>query len=244
MEDLEISLPCGFTIGLKEFKNNEEKFNCPVCKTHEICLRECMEITRNKLIFGQAELKIEEANLAACSKELEIYKNDPIFYIDESLAKAKNKLDLRREELKLKMNKEIDKCYNDSLKEIERLKQSKLDHFEKNMEIINSCELKMEKLKKQQDSNIVTKLDLIKDCQSLVENTIFIINTSIDDLKKQLDFTEPYEEINLKQLFGKVSLHEKAFTFGNVDNIFCFGTNPRLISKRRIQYEKKNLIKI
>lgn len=209
MDDLKIALPCGFTTKLIKVEMEKDKFKCPVCKNHEISRQECMKITRNKLVIGQASLEMKLEKLSDCEKNLQIFYNNPEYFLEESVAEVKNKIDLRREELKLIISQKIDSYYENLLDHIEKQKKVKLDEFKKNTEKIFSSEKIKHDFKLLEEADIKSKLEFIENQSDKIENEIDFIKTTIAGLT-DMNFVSNDQEIDVENLFGKINFGSKS----------------------------------
>jgi hypothetical protein len=123
-----ITLPCGDTICMEHLANQswtiDKKFKCDVCNNMHILpdegfpinktIEKMLQINLDKLDRGEswknAKLAFDLLNLKF--KSFEVIKNDPDFYIDEYFAEITNKIDIRREEVKLEVDNHFDKLLN------------------------------------------------------------------------------------------------------------------------------------
>lgn len=188
MDDLVVILPCGFETKYKEIVY-DHRFPCPVCKSHPITTDECLKMTRNELEINRAKLYLDKENLVEAMENFQVFKNDPKSFIDENYDQLKNEIDLRREEVKVIVNKKIDDYYEDLLKTIDKQKQLKLDEFKYKIELIESNAKDVKNLKIPEYTEIEMKLRLINYYSHIIKYVGNLIETSASNLtEKNLQF--------------------------------------------------------
>ncbi|RNA02189.1 ubiquitin carboxyl-terminal hydrolase 7-like, partial [Brachionus plicatilis] len=212
MEDLEITLPCGFVTKFKEINlmMDMDKFPCPVCKTHFVKTDQCMNMTRNKLVMNKAKMLMDQKSLFESIKNLKVFEDDPKFYIDESFDEIKNQIDLRREEIKLMFNEKVDIYYDDLLKTIDKQKELKLNKFNDKMEKIKSFENDTNNLIIYDDIEIDTKLKLIDYYSKIIKYVTNLAETTVVDLTEaSLQFKPLDVDLDIQNVFGKINWQEE-----------------------------------
>lgn len=126
-----VILPCGESICKKHTKPddpNQTKFDCKSCEqTHEIPSGGFIPNKRlEQMINYQIKNSLFDTNLVEakfnCTKlnemldELDLLHRDPKYYISESIGELKFKIEIKREEFKMKIDREAEKLI-DEMKE-------------------------------------------------------------------------------------------------------------------------------
>ncbi|RNA14834.1 ubiquitin carboxyl-terminal hydrolase 7 isoform X1 [Brachionus plicatilis] len=217
MNDLSIILPCGFSVKYKDFFFKINKFQCPACKTHEITRQECLNIARNKLVVIEKSLELQTNNYDKLMKKLEKYKNDPRYYIDESYDSLKREVDVRREEIKLMLNKKIDDFHDELLEKIDAERDLKLKELEKKIQKAQSFDKASFKIDENLD--IHSKLEFYRKSKIEIDNGISLVQNIIDDFKEPtFKLTDGCDEIDTKKIFGEFYLRENTkIIFDNLE---------------------------
>ncbi|RNA14835.1 hypothetical protein BpHYR1_035793 [Brachionus plicatilis] len=179
MDDLSISLPCGFSAKYKDIFYNCDEFPCPVCKTHALKSKECLTITKNRLVLIEKSFELKKNHYDHLLKEFEKYKNEPKIYLDESFDCFKRKVDHRREEIKVMLNEKIDEYHDGLLAKIETKKCAKLKELEEKIKQIEALDL----------VNLSSVTNILND---LIEPNFKLANSSH----------------NISKLFGQLNLKE------------------------------------
>ncbi|RNA43943.1 hypothetical protein BpHYR1_014623 [Brachionus plicatilis] len=218
MEDLKIILPCGFIAKYKDIFCSKDNFECPECKTHTTSQEECLHLPRNKLIINQTILNSKKNKFKDCLKKLELYKNDPKFYIDESNTKIKNNIYLRREEIKIMLNKKIDEYFENLLKMIDDERDSNFVVVFEKLKQISSLERETSNFKIQKDMDVYSKIKLIKKYKSKIDSGIHFVENTIEKFTEaNLKLMESNEHVDITKLFGELFL-------GPETNIISYGS--------------------
>jgi len=158
-----ITLPCGYSVckrHLDELLVNApkemNKFECELCKEKH-CIPEKgfainrriqngLDIDLNSLklntVYDRCKKEVTDANNKI--QEIEILEKDPENYIFEYFEELKRQVDLRREELKLK----LDNCSDDIIKSIESAKENCLKLFKESKRLDTEIEKSKEELTK------------------------------------------------------------------------------------------------
>ena len=108
-----ITLSCCLYFACKEhldkhIKNGNGIVKCEIC-SEEMSITKCLNSLRNKNLFTKFEIKSKRKGLKKELENFETFRKDPVYYVNESLKEIIRKIDLRREKLKLEINKKIDK---------------------------------------------------------------------------------------------------------------------------------------
>lgn len=220
MDNLLITLPCGFRTKYNANFRRKDKFKCPVCKNHLTSAEECFKMTRNKLAINQHLLDLKSIDLSDNFKHLEMINKDPSFYIDESFSELKNQIDVRREEIKLFIINQIDDYYEDLLLKIDQQKKLKLKEFSEKVEKIFSNKILMEKFEISNDLDINFQLDLVDQKKDIMVKLIKSTNEVIDDFTaKNLHLNQSKKNLNIADLFGNLGPSNKPNIFLKNDTI-------------------------
>ncbi|RNA43947.1 hypothetical protein BpHYR1_014627 [Brachionus plicatilis] len=183
MNDLSIVLPCGFSVKFNDIIYKSGIFQCPACKKHDITRQECLNMTKNKMLINEINLNLKWKKYEELMKELEKFKDDPKYYIDESFDSLKREVDLRREEVKDMINKKIDDYYDGLLEKIDIERNLKFKDLEER--ILQTETLSFFKSDADKNLEICSKLDFF-------EKNIIKIDNEIDDdsrTKATIQFT-------------------------------------------------------
>ncbi|RNA22327.1 hypothetical protein BpHYR1_014753 [Brachionus plicatilis] len=211
MDDISISLPCGFSAKYKDIFYNNDKFPCPVCKIHDLTSQECLNMTKNKIFLNEIKLDQKKNQYEELMKEFENNKYDPKYYIDESFDCLKREVDVRREEIKLMLNIEIDDYHDGLLEMIDMERDLKLKVIEKRIQNIDTFDLASFKIDDNLD--IHSKLEFYKKSEIKIDDGIRSVTTIIDDLKNlKFMLTESSVNIDIRKLFGELDWKEKVNT--------------------------------
>ncbi|RNA39258.1 ubiquitin carboxyl-terminal hydrolase 7-like [Brachionus plicatilis] len=220
MDDISISLPCGFSAKYNEIYNSNAKFPCPVCNSHNLMRQECLDMTRNKLVINELHLNQKKNIFQQCLKNIEICKSDPQSSIDESYQNLKNQLDIRREEIKLIVVKKIDDYYEDLFKIMEEENEKKLNEFETRIRQIPSLEKEIMDFQIQDTTEITKKMEIIDGFCAKIENGITFLNKVKDDLETNKWIFNPGDEsLDIKGLFGKLDCKEETKVIQKTDHL-------------------------
>ncbi|RNA39254.1 ubiquitin carboxyl-terminal hydrolase 7 isoform X1 [Brachionus plicatilis] len=218
MDGVNIILPCGFTAKYKDVFYRNGKFPCPVCKSHDMTSQECMKMDRNKLTLIEKTCELKKNHYEELMIKFEDYKNDPKFYIDESFDFLKREIDLRREEIKLMLNKQIDDYHDGLLEKIDIERDLKLKVIEKRIQNTDTFDLASFKI--DENLNIHSKLEFYKKSEIKIDDGIRSVTTIIDDLKNlKFKLTESSVNIDIRKLFGELDWKEKANTLQKSNHI-------------------------
>lgn len=240
MDDLLITLPCGFKCNYKEIFDKQDKFSCPVCKSHEISTEECFNMTRNKLKINQTKLDLQQQSLCEKLKNLQHFKIDPSFHIDENYSQLKNQIDLRREEIKILLNKKIDDYCENLFLQIDQDKQLKLNEFKKKIDKLDS-ERELDtsnNIPKNLDIN--SKLDLIDEKLKNLDNKINDIDKTIAILNdKSLVLNQSSQSWDVAQIFGELG---PQLEFNPVKDAFQTETTFQLLVKNFSKFKEGKIL--
>ncbi|CAF1101933.1 unnamed protein product [Brachionus calyciflorus] len=197
MDDLVISLPCGFTTPYKCLKNEPNEIDCPVCKDHKINIKECLDIKRNKFIINQRGLELR-MNI------FDILKKDLIS---------------KKEDFKLEIRKNSDDTIKSKTSNIELNFDQKLQEIE-HYEILNFAKHSDMTSKIEELAN---NLDRI---QKLTESVKKLLTDPNQGEKIEFIFSNNFK-YNLGEMFGlikpqdNVQYKEIRKLVGHSSSIFC-----------------------
>ncbi|RNA22328.1 ubiquitin carboxyl-terminal hydrolase 7 [Brachionus plicatilis] len=208
MDEISISLPCGFSAKYKDIFYNNDKFPCPVCKIHDLTSQECLNMTKNKIFLNEIKLDQKKNQYEELMKEFENNKYDPKYYIDESFDCLKREVDVRREEIKLMLNKVIDDYHDGLLEKIDMERDFKLKVIEKRIQNTDTFDSAIFKIDDNLD--IHSKLEFYKKSEIKIDDGIRSVTNIIDDMKNlKFKLTESCVNIDIKKLFGELTWKEE-----------------------------------
>ena len=123
-----ITLTCGETICKYHLEHSsftkDKKFKCDICAKEHIfpdggfpinkTIQKMLQIHLDRLDRGESfkNAKLSFDLLSAKYKSFELINQDPAFFIDEYFADLVNKIDIKREEVKLEIDNHYDKLLN------------------------------------------------------------------------------------------------------------------------------------
>ena len=115
MDDLEITIiPCLCVTSFSKLKGLDGEIDCVECKDHKINVKDCLK--SNKLKINQKIIEIESEILNDKKSEL-LIKED---ILKNNYYEIIRKIDLRREEVKLRICKQIDQIAIDLIDQMEK----------------------------------------------------------------------------------------------------------------------------
>lgn len=208
MDDLIITLPCGFTSIYKEIFCNKDKFLCPYCKNHLITSQECFNMTKNKALIKEKTFELKKKNFTDCIQNFQMTFNDPKSSIDNAYENLKNKIDIRREEVKLIMEKKIDDYYENLLEIIENEKKQKLNEFQQEFEQTLLLEKDLINLKIDKIIEVNYKMDIIDDYCDKIDQGIQFLSTDNNLISNNWIFNEGNENFQIENVFGNLEWQE------------------------------------
>ncbi|CAF0858232.1 unnamed protein product [Brachionus calyciflorus] len=182
-----ITLTCGFVVCYDHIVDSIDFF---MCHEHLINKNTCfsMKKNRNKIeeINRLSQIKLYQTKL----NEIKEIKNDPKYYVNEFVSSLMNKIDVRREQIKLDLNLSVDKAFDDFYDQADCIK----DNYEKFLEL---------KLKDLDFSKLEKILD-IKEVQIVEQNQLNPFLNLIEKIKN-IDFENSKFKLNFSSGdFGKI----------------------------------------
>lgn len=212
MNDLDFILPCGFTKKYSSFLFNENTYNvflCPFCGSHFISSLECLEIDRNKLALKEKKLELKKQQFNDELKNVQKFKENRKFLVEENIQNLKNRVDLRREEIKLYIDKKIDDYYEELLKQIENEKDSYLTMINEDFEKISLFEKETINFEVMENFFTNSKIELNDIYEKKISNGINLIGSTLKKLNQtNLCLENGDQNLDVKKLFGKLSVQE------------------------------------
>ena len=180
---------------------------CQVC-SQELNINSCLNTMRNREKIVDFEVKSNRKELKKNFEDFERLMNDPPFYLNKNLEELVNKINLRREELKVEITRKIDEYYMSMMDKIEESKKAVLKVFRQETELFRKDEL--EEIKKlindDNKNNNETKNKILKE---KIDN-IFKIK-KILDLKVKLKLKENTStELDIKNVFAELTFKENS----------------------------------
>ncbi|RNA14836.1 hypothetical protein BpHYR1_035794 [Brachionus plicatilis] len=251
MDNKKIVLPCGFFCKYEYFLAKEAKFECPICKTHDINIKECLNMTRNRLVIAQRNVEIGKRYLENCTTTLKYYEDDLEHFIEEESNILKNQIDLRREELKIMVIKKIDDYYESHLKKIEQEKKTKFDQFISRIGRIKLLEKDIYGFNISDKNDIQTQIDMNQKLLKTIDNAVILAENLKAAFSKSIyGLREGSKNFDVSTLFGELYLREetkriffKSDKFGVDDKQATFQFKVNDISKYKDQEEFKIISK-
>ncbi|RNA19468.1 Ubiquitin carboxyl-terminal hydrolase 7 [Brachionus plicatilis] len=223
MDSVNISLPCGFSVKYKDIFYNNKEFPCPVCKTHYLTAQECLNMTRNRMVIAQKSFELKKKQYKYFITELSAfydYKSHSEYYIDFTYNQFKNEIDVRREEIKVLLNKKIDNYYDELLKKVDKEKESNLKEFNEKIKDLDHTTKQIESLKIDDILCVHTKLNLYNNSKKILGNGMTLAIKMKDLLSQtKIGLTDGIEDIEIKSLFGELYLKEETNFIFNQNEI-------------------------
>ena len=91
---------------------------------------EILDRPQNRLRLKQKEIELANEKFRQFSKKLNNSKQDPKFYVEKSFERIYNDLDIRREELKIELEKIVDDYYMKLRNDLEAIKRFAIEKLE------------------------------------------------------------------------------------------------------------------
>lgn len=217
MDDANLILPCGFSVTHQDLLNKSSKFECPVCKTHELTIDECLNMTRNKLVLNKKLFESKQKEFRECAKKLENYKTNLKCFIDLNHDDFKNEIDLRREEIKVMINKKIEDYYDGLLKKIEIERDLKSIELNNKIKVFDTKKKDIDSIEIDKSSDVHSKLDNYKEKRKIIENGINFATSIENELcGTKFRLSDISENFFIEKIFGELYLKEETTFF--IDN--------------------------
>lgn len=210
MNDLIITLPCGFTIKYNEIFNEKEKFTCPFCKNHLVITQECLNLPKNKLLINEKKFELKKKYFTNCIHSHQVKNIDPKSAIDNTYKNLENQIDLRREQIKLIMEQKIDDYYENLLEIIENEKNQILNEYKEQLEKISSFEKDLNNLIIDHDTDIKYKLDRIKNYSNEIDKAIRFLISENKLNSTNWVFNQSDDHFKIEDIFGNLEWQETA----------------------------------
>lgn len=172
---------------------NDKKFICDFCNTEHIipensfpankAITKLLQINLDKLNRGEAfkNAKVSFDVLNSRLESFELVNKDPAFFIDEYFSDLINKIDIRREELKL----EIDNYYDKNIQELNLIKKECIEISEQNKSV-SSEEIKYLRNEVDNFDKMLKMLDLDENKWKTIELKSKILINKIEFKLKEL----------------------------------------------------------
>ncbi|CAF0756283.1 unnamed protein product [Brachionus calyciflorus] len=152
-----ITLPCGYIVCCDHLKTFPNLVECFMCKEHIIDLNHCLNMKKNRDKIDEINRMAKLTNLKQKLDKINSVKNDPKYFIDECFSNLTNKIDLRREQIKLEFSNSVDKSFQKIYHQVKRLQEE----YEKNLDKkLNDFE--MNDLEENLDSIEIDNIEKIK----------------------------------------------------------------------------------
>jgi len=238
-----VTIPCGYSICKKHLpdvvlvqdsNNSDKSFKCDICKVEHFFPKEGIVINRH--IQNALDIKFSNLRLnpvyEECKKviieaqsnlaQVEVLDKDPEGFIYEYFEDIKRNVDLRREELKLK----IDNSSDDIIKLIEKTKASCVELSK----TVDKLTAEIKKLKKELNL-LIERFDTFDiDDKSDIMNSVIIFNKRLtrivgihkSSLTGNEDYSFEFDEIQIDDIFGCFKATEKVILKLLLVKIFDF----------------------
>ncbi|CAF0878064.1 unnamed protein product [Brachionus calyciflorus] len=227
MDDVIISLPCGFDTTFKNLKNCENLIRCMMCGNEDLNIEDILSRPGNRLRLKEKKLEIENENFKKLRNELDLVKKDAQFYVRQSFERIFNDLDIRREIVKKDFENMLYDYYNELRNNI----------LNQNNKIVKHLEKYFAEMKEFDNKEIIKKLATSEDCEekeNLIESELKIISEIKDDIKEIMFKTEFGKSLKLfnenfqfqmKNFFGEIDCelfnYKEKFAFLGHSNEIC-----------------------
>ncbi|CAF0924155.1 unnamed protein product [Brachionus calyciflorus] len=234
MDDLEIFLPCGFTIRYLNLKDITSSIKCLICKSHELNVKDCLNMPRNRLIINQKKFSVEKENLLKLMNELDDAKTNEQQLINKIYEPLFKDLEERRKNLK----KNIDEHFNSLFEQIIVDQKNKINNFRTQLNEIDENS----KVKYELDDEIEynSKIQLVQYNLEALETRTNHVQTVLNNLKQVPHLNKT--ELSIDQIFGQL-VSEKT-NEKNDEKLVEIESDNNLIepAKKRPRKNDKNII--
>ncbi|CAF0977485.1 unnamed protein product [Brachionus calyciflorus] len=173
-----ITLPCGYIVCYEHVNKSSNSIDCFMCKEHKIDLNSCLNMKKNRDKINEINRISKFKDLKLELEKINVVKSDPKYFIDE--CNLINKIDLKREQIKLEFDKNIDKSFQNLINQAKRLREEYENSLEKKLKDFNINELnenldsaQIDKIEKIKIIPMVNYLDQIKKINFLNSNYKF-----------------------------------------------------------------------
>ena len=126
---------CGFSVCMIHFSPNCEVQTCPMC-AEKLNIENCLKMPKNKITIKENELRLKTDEVNKKINHLKAITADPQFYIEENFSHILNKIDLRCEEIKDKLDSQIDEYSAKLREEVLIARENCLQRFKKKIKTI------------------------------------------------------------------------------------------------------------
>lgn len=199
-----LNLPCGFLVCSDHVISQDEMFICFVCNDHSINKTKCLEIRKNQKKIDQIKLLEEKNSILELCDKIDNLKTDPNCFFDNQFSSIINKIDLKKEILKLEFSKLVDAYHESLLKEVKCFQSDFLGLIGPKFKKINTENIRM-----------ILKACEDDPCFAFKKESDFNKN-ELDEFLVKLDFLKNFKfspsstkfDIELKKNFGTVNSKE------------------------------------
>ncbi|CAF1048857.1 unnamed protein product [Brachionus calyciflorus] len=231
MDEVRLILPCGFENTYGSLRNGENVKRCMMCEDEDLIVQDILNKPRNRLRLKERELEIEIENMRKLNEKISSAKQNPSQYVEKSYERIFNQLELRKDEVKRELNKEIDDYYNKLRSNLEAEKLLSIRNLEQNsIEEISLLNFKIEKTDIDNANELRERLKLIESNLEKINKRCDELNEIIQNvdagLKKQFVFFE--YQIDMKKIFGEITEIVSKFNFkqksilnGHKGSVWC-----------------------
>ncbi|CAF1104301.1 unnamed protein product [Brachionus calyciflorus] len=188
-----ITLPCGYIVCYDHLKTLPNLVDCFMCKEHIIDLNHCLNMKKNRDKIEEVKRLVKLTNLKQKLDKINSVKNDPKYFLDECFSNLTNKIDLRREQIKLEFSKSVDKSFQNIYQQVKSLQEE----YEKNLDK-KLKDLEMSELEENLDSIEIDEIEKIK-------------------IQPLVNYLNQIEKINFQNSYYKINFSNN--DFGQIVNI-------------------------
>ena len=218
-----VTLPCGSSVCkshldelIEKTTKETSKFECELCKEKHYIPENGFAI--NKRFQSALDIKLNTLKLNPvyneCKKEINLAENsiekienllkDPEHFIFEYFEELKRQVDLRRENLKLK----LDNCSDEIIKSIEITKENCIKLSKESKRLSTEIEKSKEELTKLIDGFDTFEISDKKFEE--IKKSLIVLNRGLtrtlgetkDSITRGKEYTFEFQEIDIKKLFG------------------------------------------
>ena len=211
MDQVKITLPCGFETTYDTLQIGEKVIRCILCNSEDLIVEDILNRPENRLRLKQKQFELESENLKKLQSKLLTVKKDPRVYVEKSFETILNDLDVRREEVKKDFEKKVDKYYTSLRAELEDLKVSSINKLEQNLtQETESVDFLLKNLIIDDKSieNIQSNLDQLNEKIDQVNELIMLA-----DIGKSQQLFFYHASFDISDLFGIIVENDPNFEY-------------------------------
>lgn len=215
IEGISISLPCGFIVCRKHLGNEAKYIDCIICKDHRFNVKECLDMPRNKQNIRQYEYDAKKEILTTRIHEYNRMNSDPNGYIEESFKHILDKVEKRKDALKVELDKRIDEYYNKLVADLKADSDKSKTELKEKVRLIDIKRVEDEKNAIEDEltaiqyniSNKIAKLETSIEFLTIL-NQKFEPILEVSDKGKMLEVYTDQQELSMEKIFGVLRIAE------------------------------------